>query len=186
MDTVYNDIANGPIIQTFKFLKYGFIFCIFHKEKLAINMNEGILLLEAILGEELFNKEVEVILTDRGSEFYNLKDIEYRDDRTRRTRVFYCDPMASSQKASLENKHIELRYILPKETDLYNLGLNNQDDMNIVVSHVNSAPKEKLNGKSPLELMEFLNPNLYKKFLGFGITKIEADNVILKPYLLKK
>ena len=186
MDTVYNDIANGPIIQTCKFLKYGFIVCIFHKEKLAINMNKGILLLEAILGEELFNKEVEVLLTDRGSEFYNLKDIEYRDDGTRRTRVFYCDPMASSQKASLENKHIELRYILPKETDLYNLGLNNQDDMNLVVSHVNSAPKEKLNGKSPLELMEFLNPNLYKKFLGFGITKIEADNVILKPYLLKK
>ena len=186
MDTVYNDISNGPFIQTFKFLRYGFIFCIFHKEKTAINMNEGILLLETILGEELFNKEFEVLLTDRGSEFYSLPDIEIRDDETIRTRIFYCDPMASSQKGSLENKHIELRYILPNEVDLYKLGLNNQDDMNLVVSHVNSAPKEKLNGKSPLELMEFLNPDLYKKFLDFGITKIEADEVILKPYLLKK
>lgn len=186
MDTIYNDISNGPFIQTFKFLKYGFIFCVFHLEKTAANMNNGVLLLESILGEELFNLEVEVLLTDRGSEFYSLADIESRNDGTYRTHLFYCDPLASCQKASIENKHIELRYILPKEIDLYKLGLNNQDDMNLVISHVNSAPKEKLNGKSPLELMEFLSPVMFKKFTDFGITKIEADEVTLKPYLLKK
>ena len=186
MDTVYNDISDGPFIQTFKFLRYGFIFCVLHKEKTAVSMNNGVLLLESILGEELFNQEVEVLLTDRGAEFYGMADIETRDDGTIRTRVYYCDPMASSQKASLENKHIELRYILPNGVDLYALGLNTQEDMNLVISHVNSAPKEKLNGKSPIELMEFLNPSLYRKFTDFGIRKIEADNVILKPYLLKK
>ncbi len=186
MDTVYNDASNGPFIQTFKFLRYGFIFCIFHREKTKEAMNEGVLLLEKILGEELFSKEAEVILTDRGSEFYGLPDIEKRDDESIRTRIYYCDPMASCQKGSLENKHTELRYILPNETDLYKLGLNSQDDMNLVTSHVNSAPKEKLNGKSPLELMEFLQPELYRKFTDYGIVRIEKDKVTLKPYLLKK
>ena len=115
-----------------------------------------------------------------------MPNIETREDGTIRTRLYYCDPMMSCQKGSCENMHTELRYILPKETDLYALGLKNQDDMNLVTSHINSAPKEKLNGKSPLELMEFLNPKLFKKFFDFGIAKIDKDKVILKPYLLKK
>ena len=55
-----------------------------------------------------------------------------------------------------------------------------------MVSHINSQPKEKLKGKSLLEMMEFLSPDLYKKFIEFGIKKIETDEIILKPYLLKE
>ena len=35
-------------------------------------------------------------------------------------------------------------------------------------------------------MMEFLSPDLYKKFIKFGIKKIENDEIILKPYLLKE
>ena len=55
-----------------------------------------------------------------------------------------------------------------------------------MVSHINSQPNENLKGKSPLEMMEFLSLDLYKKFIEFGIKKIENDEIILKPYLLKK
>ena len=55
-----------------------------------------------------------------------------------------------------------------------------------MVSHINSQPKEKLKGKSLLEMMEFLSPDLYKKFIEFGIKKIDNDEIILKPYLLKE
>jgi IS30 family transposase len=55
-----------------------------------------------------------------------------------------------------------------------------------MVSHINSQPKENLKGKSPLEMMEFLSPDLYKKFIDFGIKKTENDEIILKPYLLKE
>ena len=61
-----------------------------------------------------------------------------------------------------------------------------QEALNTALSHINSMSKEKLNGKSPIELMEFLHPELMKKFNDFGITRIEKDNIILKPYLLKK
>ncbi|EET58773.1 hypothetical protein BRYFOR_09232 [Marvinbryantia formatexigens DSM 14469] len=40
--------------------------------------------------------------------------------------------------------------------------------------------------KSPLELAEFLYPDLYEKLLAFGIHPVEKDQVTLKPYLLKQ
>ena len=48
MDTVYNDGSNGPFLQTFKFMKYDFLFCIYHHQKTSQTMLEGILLLESM------------------------------------------------------------------------------------------------------------------------------------------
>lgn len=186
MDTVYNDGTNGPFIQTFKFIDYGFIFAVYHKEKTSKSMNNGVEILENILGVQLFNRCVEVLLTDRGTEFSNPEAIETREDGSQRTRVYYCDPMQSGQKGSLENKHREIRYILPKQTDLYELGLTDQNQLNIVLSHINSAPVESLKGKSPIEMMRFLNSELSERFNEFGIVEIEKDKIVLKPYLLKK
>ena len=185
-DTVYNDGSTGPFIQTFKFVRFGFMFAILHKEKTALEMNKGIALLSRILGPVLFKKYVAVILPDRGSEFIRAHELEKIRPAEYRTRVFYCDPMQSCQKASLENNHIELRYILPKHKDLYELGLNLQDDLNLVISHINSAPKEKLDGKSPIELLKFLAPNLADRFFKFGIKEINKDEITLLPSLLKK
>ena len=186
MDTVYNDETNGPFLQTFKFVNAGVLFGIFHETKTAQSMKAGVDLLESILGTEIFRKYVHVLLTDRGSEFTAADAMETASDGTRRTRVFYCDPMQSGQKGTLENKHIQLRYILPKGTDLKALGLVDQTSLNLVLSHVDSAPVEMLGGKSPLELADFMYHDLYEKLDEFGIHKIEKDKVILKPYLLKK
>ena len=93
MDTVYNDETNGPFIQTFKFVRAGILFALYHNEKTAASMKKGIDTLESILGTDLFRKYVHVLLTDRGSEFSAADSIEASSDGTRRTRVFYCDPM---------------------------------------------------------------------------------------------
>lgn len=122
---------------------------------------------------------------NRGSEFCDAEGFEKEENKSRRTRIFYCDPMASGQKGSLENNHKEIRYICPKENDLKDLGLNSQEKANLIVSHINSQSKEHLKGKSPLEVMEFMNPALYQKFKDFGIERINKDNIVLKPYLLK-
>ncbi len=186
MDTVYNDEIHGPFIQTFKFVPAGLLFAIIHDSKASVSMKKGVDLLESILGTEIFRKYVHVLLTDRGPEFTAADAMETSPDGTRRTRVFYCDPMQSGQKGSLENKHIELRYILPKGTDLSALGLTDQNALNLVISHVDSAPVEKFGGKSPLDLAEFMYHDLYEKLEAYGVHKIEKDKVILKPYLLKK
>lgn len=185
MDTVYNNGSTGPFMQTFKFLDYSFMFIVYQEEKTAKSMVEGVDFLEKILGEDLFSEEVAIIKTDRGSEFYDAEGFEKEENESRRTRIFYCDPMASGQKGSLENNHKEIRYICPKENDLKDLGLNSQEKANLIVSHINSQSKEHLKGKSPLEVMEFMNPALYQKFKDFGIERINKDNIVLKPYLLK-
>lgn len=185
MDTVYNNGSTGPFMQTFKFLDYSFMFIVYQEEKAAKSMVEGVDFLEKILGEDLFSEEVAIIKTDRGSEFCDAEGFEKEENESRRTRIFYCDPMASGQKGSLENNHKEIRYICPKENDLKDLELNSQEKANLIVSHINSQSKEHLKGKSPLEVMEFMNPALYQKFKDFGIERINKDNIVLKPYLLK-
>ena len=186
MDTVYNDETNGPFIQTFKFICAGLLFAIYHERKTALSMKEGVDLLEEILGKEIFRKYVHVLLTDRGSEFSAAEAMETDIDGSRRTRVYYCDPMQSGQKGSLENKHVEMRYILPKGTDLKALGLTDQSALNLVMSHVDSAPVERLGGKSPLDVADFMYHDLFERLDTYGVHKIEKDRVVLKPYLLKK
>lgn len=186
MDTVYNDGTNGPFIQTFKFVSAGVLAAFYQEEKTSSSMASGVDALEKLLGRELFEKYVHILLTDRGPEFTAADAMETSSDGSRRTRVFYCDPMQSGQKGSLENNHISLRYILPKGTDLRALGLTGQPALNLALSHVNSAPVEKLGGKSPLELADFMYHDLYEKLKAFGIRQIEKKGIVLKPYLLKQ
>lgn len=186
MDTVYNDNIFGPFMQTFRFIRYNFTLVIYQKEKTAESMVNGVNLLETILGQDLFKQEVQVLLTDRGSEFIYADALERSiDDNIQRTRVFYCDPMASGQKGSLEISYHEIRQICPKETNLYTLGLTSQDKANNISSHINSYTYESIEYKSPIEVMKFYNETLWNKLHEFGIVEIEIDKVTLKPYLLK-
>ena len=186
MDTVYNDITEGPFIQTFKFIKTGLLVGVYHDTKTAEDMVNGVESLYTALGTEVFAKYCAILLTDRGSEFSDPDHMEMSNDGLQRTHVFFCNPLSAGQKGSLENKHRELRYILPKDTDLRDLGLVDQDSLNTAISHVDSAPVKFLGGKSPLELTQFLYPDLYERIIAFGLRPIDRDDVILKPYLLKK
>ena len=149
-------------------------------------MKEGVDLLESVLGTTLFRKYVHVLLTDEGSEFTAADAMETASNGTRRTRIFYCDPMQPGKKSTLENKHIELRYVLPKGTALHSLGFTDQTDLNLVLSHVHSAPVEIPDRKSPLDLTDFIYHELCERLEAFGIHKIEKDKIILKPYLPPK
>lgn len=186
MDTVYNDVTNGPFMQTFKFIGLGFLFAVYHDTRTASDMVDGVDRMDAAIGSALFNKYAEVLKTDRGSEFSAAQRLEIREDGSRRARVFYCDPMQSGQKGSLENHHEQLRYICPKECDLRKLGMTGQDALNLALSHINSAPLESLGGKSPIEYTRFMCPELWARLESWGIREIPGDQIILKPYLLKQ
>src|SRR5699024_8810870 len=75
---------------------------------------------------------------DRGLEFLDFVKIETGLDGTRRTRMFYCDPVKPSQKEACEKNHVELRKILPKGTDFDELTFG---DVSEVRSHTNSNPR---------------------------------------------
>lgn len=185
MDTVYNDISNGPFLQTFKLEDFGVLLALYCEKKDQDTMVQGVNLLYNILGDELFQKYFGVIKTDRGSEFICADRFETAPNGTKRCLVFYCDPMASCQKGSLENNHEELRYFFPKEKNLSKLGLTSQENLNIVLSHINSYKKEKLKGKSPFECLKFFAPDLFQKLVDFGLKEIPHDEVTLSISILK-
>lgn len=180
MDTVYNDVSNGPFIQTFQFVKYNFMIGIYHDTKTAQDMLEGLRTLHDALGEETFKKFAEVILTDRGTEFTMVEEMEALG-----CKVFYCDPMCSWQKPHVENNHILFRYICPKKTNLKQLGLHGQEDLDTIFSHINSYPREVLQGKSPIQVFRFFYPesNVLEQL---KIKEIDPDQINLKPNLIKK
>jgi hypothetical protein len=180
MDTVYNN-PSGPYIQTLKFKKEDIQIGYIHVNKTNESMASTFDLLESIFGINWIRKNIPIILTDRGTEFEKWDLFEFNKDKQPRCRIFYCDPMQSSQKADCECNHNFIRDIIPNDMDISNL---TNEDMFLVFSHINSTPRESLNGKSPYELAYFIHS---KEFLdNLNIKKIDKDEVSLSPRLLKK
>lgn len=87
----------------------------------------------------------------------------------------------SYQKPKVERNHELIRYVLPKGTSFDNL---TQEDINILMSNINSYPREELNNYCPFDLAEMLIGKEYINKLGYH--KINGNDVIMTPNLLKK
>lgn len=134
-----------------------------------------------LLGADLFKVLFPLIVADNGSEFSNPKALEYDTQGNRRTRLYYCDPFASFQKPNVELNHEFIRKILPKGRSFDNLV---QSDISLMMSHINSYSREKLNDKSPFDMFSFIYG--YDVLEKFGICRIPANEILLKPSLLNK
>lgn len=134
------------------------------------------------LGHEAFISSFPAILTDNGSEFKAPLSIEFTSDDVRRTRIFYCDPMNTNQKSRLERNHEYIRYIFPKKRASFDAC--SQEDITLAINHINSAARASLKGNCPFQLARLLLDHAL--FENFNLTRIPADDVILKPSLLKK
>ncbi len=135
------------------------------------------------LGGQDFRKLFPVILTDNGSEFSNPKCIENGPDGKgfQRTRIYYCNPSAPYQKAEIEVGHEFIRRILPKGRSFDEL---TQADVELMMNHINSYRRKKLNGKSPYEAFSFY----YGEDLAerLGCHEVAAKDINLTARLLKK
>lgn len=179
MDTVYNQ-QDGPFIQTFIFQNTGLMIGFLHTEKTSESMASSLDILQERL-EDDYSKLFSLLLTDRGSEFekYELFEVNIETGEIRGN-IFYCDPQMPSQKPHVENNHNYVRDIIPNGKSLKHL---KQEDVNLMFSHINSAPRKSLNGKTPYEAFEFLYGDEILRKLN--VQKIEKDMVTLQPYLLK-
>ncbi len=63
MDTVYNDISNGPFLQTFKFREYDLLICIYQTVKDSLHMLDGMV---EFMGEDkiAYSKFINLIKTE--------------------------------------------------------------------------------------------------------------------------
>ena len=180
MDIVMNSVS-GPYLQTFYFEDTEFMIGKLKQEKTSEAMSNTIDEYQTKLSPDEFSKLFGLLLTDRGAEFESI-DLFILNPNTKEVRlnIFYCDPMCSYQKPHVENNHNYIRDIIPNELDISNI---TQEDVNLMFDHINSTPRESLNGKTPYEMFEFLyGSELLQKL---GANKIARDDVILKPYLLK-
>lgn len=133
------------------------------------------------LGHNAFTGLFPVILTDRGSEFTNPLAIEFNDKNERRTRIFYCDPQRSDQKGGCEVTHEFIRRVLPKGTSFDDL---NQEDINLMMSHIDSYTRKKLNNQCAYQLFSFLHSEDILNALN--IKSIPVNEINVTPLLLKK
>jgi len=137
--------------------------------------------LEQMLTTYGFAEAFPVILTDRGTEFSNPILLETGMDSAMRTSIYYCDPMASSQKAGIEKNHEYIRYICPKGSSFDGL---EQKDVSLIMNHINNTARPSLNGCTPFQLASLLLKN--DVINAFGLCPVEPETVVLKPYLIKK
>ena len=140
----------------------------------------GLAQLEKMLGSEDFTRLFPVVLTDRGTEFSRPEDIEYNVRGIRRTRVFYCDPLASYQKGAVESIHRILRYIFPKGKSFDALV---QVKLDKAISHINSYRIRSNQFKTAYELTrQTFGEDVLNKL---KIEAVDPDSIHLTPHLVR-
>lgn len=126
-------------------------------------------------GIELGYKLFDVILTDNGSEFKGLIDLENNDDGVFKFKVFYCDPYRSYQKAECERNHGLIRRIIKKGKSI---DLISQFELDMTMSNINSYPRGSLEYRTPYTLFEEEYSSIILDL--YNIIKIETKNIKLK------
>ena len=180
MDTVEGR-KGGKVLLTIYFTNCDLMLAFIREANTARSVSDVFDYLDKSLGRESFRTLFPVILTDRGSEFTDPLSIECDEDGVIRTKIFYCDPQRSDQKGKIEVAHEMIRRILPKKTSFDNL---TQEDIDLMMSHINSYKRKKLGNLSPYELFSsFYGEGLLPKL---NIKQIPPNDINLTPKLLKK
>lgn len=175
-DTV-EGIKGGKSLFTIHFPSFSFMIAFLIDAQKSDIIVSKLSILKNIWGKKFCN-DFEIGLTDNGKEFQLPDEMEYYD-KNNKVHLFYCDPGKSYQKAKIENNHTFIRRILPKGISFDQL---TQKDVNLMMNHINSVPREELNGNTPYELACLL---IRKDIIEQIAKPIPRNEVILKPELLK-
>lgn len=178
-DTV-EGIKGGKVLLTIHFVQQELQLAFLRDANDSRSVTDIFERLYLALAPESFMELFPVLLCDNGSEFSNPAAIEFDGQGNRRTRVFYCNANASYEKGSCENNHEMIRRVIPKGVDL---GLYTQEQISLMMSHINSYTRKKLGDKSPYDVFAFQYGEEILKVLG--LRKIPADEITLSPELLK-
>ena len=181
MDTVLGREGSRKVLLTMHLCSCSFMLAFLLDTKEAKMVNRAFDRMEHAIGTLLFSQFFPVVLTDRGTEFSNPDALECGERELIRTSIYYCDPMCSWQKPHCEKNHEYIRKICPKGTSFDHM---TQRDVNLMMSHINSSPRESLCGLTPFTLAKMMLPSELLEFLGQS--EIAPDEVILKPDLLRK
>ena len=172
----------GKVLLTIHFVKCEMMLAFLRDANTAKSVSDVFDFLCQGLGNTEFENIFRVCLADNGSEFSNPMAIEFDPvDGTRRTRLYYCDPNAPYQKGSAERNHEFIRCFIPKGTDL---GQYSQDDITLMMNHINSYSRESLGNKCPYDVFRFFYGDKLLNLLG--CLTIPAQQVTLNRSVFRK
>lgn len=181
MDCVEGKQSELPVLLTLTFKSLSLQLAFIMEQQSSECVVETLNKIETALGKELFAEMFKVILTDNGSEFADISGMENSCiDKSKRTRIYFCEPNRSDQKGSCENHHKMIRYVIPKGTSLVSYM---QSDISLMMNHINSYKRRALFGKCSYELAMNILPEDF--FILLGLEQIPAEEVVLNPSLLK-
>jgi IS30 family transposase len=181
MDTVIGRVG-GKVLLTLSFVNSSFMLAYLRDANTSKSVTDIFQMLWEVLGKKSFMELFPVILTDNGSEFSNPAAIELDEESNRRTHLFYCNPSSPFEKGAIENNHEFIRRILPKGTSFDHL--TQEGDIQLMLNHINSYKRLKLNNKSSYEMFAFLHGEEVLRRLGAEF--VPPQDIILKPELLHK
>ena len=182
MDTVIGKFEDVNCIMTLYFRKSKLMLMFLIKK---YKPNEVIKIFNEIrtsIGDELFKKMFEVILTDNGWEFSKPDDIEFNYETGEKlVNIFYCDSYSSWQKGGIERNHEFIRYIIPKSISFDNLTKKNITDM---MNNINNVQRKTLDYQTPYQIFtEEYGTDISKKF---HLKPIKKDEINLGYKLIQK
>ena len=181
MDTVVGPEGSHKVLLTLHFCASDFMMAFLLDSKDSKHVENIFDQINAAIGTYLFSKTIPLVITDRGGEFKHPNALECGIDNILRTNIYYCYPMASWQKPHCERNHEYIRKICPQTITTFDR--LTQEDVNLMISHINSACRESLGGLTPFALAKLMLPKELLNF--FDLKEIPADEVILTPALLK-
>lgn len=174
-------VLGGKVLLTVHFVKCEMMLAFLREHNDSQSVIDIFNELFSCLDPEYFRKVFFLLLADNGSEFSNPRALEFDENGEQRTRVFYCDPNASYQKGSAERNHEFIRYFIPKGTDI---GQYTQQDITLMMNHINSYSRESLGGKCPFEVFRYFYGSDLLDLLG--CTTIPASKVTLNKSVFRK
>lgn len=184
-DTVIGNKTGSKSVLTIHIVQYKFQFGILLNKHTAEEVNKHMLELLyklKVLEDEkslcCFRRFSKCWIADNGPEFDNFIDLE---NISKDLHIFFTKAYSSSDKGACEKNHVMVRYIQYKGHSWDDM---DQSMIDIIFSHINSYPRKSLNKKTPFDLVL---ENLGQEFLdAINIKKIDKDDVILNPSLIKK
>ena len=184
MDTVKGVREQGKRLLTMIFRKNNVMLLFLMPDGKAESVKRVFDYLEAGLGIDVFRRLFPIILTDNGSEFKRVDDLELTPEEdgllTYRTHLYYCDPMASWQKGCIEKNHEFIRYAIPKKKSL---NPYTQEDITLLMNHINSIKRPGLGNKCPYELVDEEDSDFHELMSLLKMHLIPPDEVHLMPDL---
>jgi len=184
MDTVERN-KGGKVLLTIHFVRYNFMLMYLLDRQTSEEVSKKWEWIKLVLGYKRYKEVIKLILTDNGHEFFKPEVIEILGEE-KVCHVFYCDPNRPDQKGSCEENHKKIAKVFPKPKNgvvKSTFDYLTQEDVNILMSNINSVPRDTLNGLTPFEaVQEILN---IEELNSLGVYEVNRDDVILNPSLFK-